>query len=83
MLKEFMLTHVTPQLKDGDRENPYVQDPMRAAVIMLSVSKQYKINLEDAELSLLCPALRLPKLEKDKFLQYWGKFSQDVSVIKG
>ena len=82
MLKEFMLTHVTPQLKDEDGKSSFIQDPFKAAVIMLHVWKQYQIRLTPAELSRLCTALCLPKLEKDRFLQYWAEFSQNVSVLK-
>uniref|UniRef100_A0A3Q2E155 RING-type E3 ubiquitin transferase n=1 Tax=Cyprinodon variegatus TaxID=28743 RepID=A0A3Q2E155_CYPVA len=82
ILKEFMLTYVIPQLRDGDGESPYVQDPMKAALIMLHVWRSYGVKLENPELHRLCNALCLPKLEKDDFLQYWSDFSQDVSAIK-
>ncbi|XP_035510465.1 E3 ubiquitin-protein ligase rnf213-alpha [Morone saxatilis] len=83
MLKEFMLTNVIPQLvKDGEGKMLYIQDPMRAAVIMLCVSKHYSIRLNDAELNRLCTALCLPKLNKEDFLQYWADFSQNVSILK-
>ncbi|XP_013865501.1 E3 ubiquitin-protein ligase RNF213 [Austrofundulus limnaeus] len=82
MLKEFMLTKLIPQLRDGETHNLYVQDPLRAAVIMLHVWKQFKIRLENSELSRLCKELCLPKLENDSFLQYWMKFSQDVSAFQ-
>ncbi|XP_072224665.1 E3 ubiquitin-protein ligase rnf213-alpha [Leuresthes tenuis] len=81
MLKEFMLAHVIPQLKDGDGKSLYIKDTMRAAVIMLHVMKQHQIRLDNAELHRLCSALCLPKLEKDKFLEYWTDFSQSVSVL--
>ncbi|XP_038133385.1 E3 ubiquitin-protein ligase rnf213-alpha isoform X1 [Cyprinodon tularosa] len=82
ILKEFMLTYVIPQLRDGDGESPYVQDPMKAALIMLHVWRSYGVKLENSELHRLCYALCLPKLEKEDFLQYWSDFSQDVSAIK-
>ncbi|XP_029293033.1 LOW QUALITY PROTEIN: E3 ubiquitin-protein ligase rnf213-alpha-like [Cottoperca gobio] len=82
MLKEFMLTKVIPQLKDGGGEMLYIQDPMRAAVIMLCVWRQQRFNLDNGELHRLCSALCLPKRDKDEFLQYWTKFSQDVSILK-
>uniref|UniRef100_A0A3Q3IHL9 Uncharacterized protein n=1 Tax=Monopterus albus TaxID=43700 RepID=A0A3Q3IHL9_MONAL len=83
MLKEFMLNYVIPQLqKDGDGKSHYIQDPMRAAVIMLCVRKQHQLNLDKAELHRLCSALCLPKLDRDGFLQYWADFSQHVSVFK-
>ncbi|XP_040919421.1 E3 ubiquitin-protein ligase rnf213-alpha isoform X2 [Toxotes jaculatrix] len=83
MLKEFMLTNIIPQLlRDGDGKMPYIQDRLRAAVIVLCVCKQYVIVLPDAELRRLCTALCLPKLNKEDFLQYWADFSKDASVLK-
>lgn len=82
LLKEFMLADVIPQLlKDGDRKSRYIQDPLRAAAVMVYVWRQYRIGLENSELHQLCTALCLPKLEKDTFLQYWAEFSQDVSIL--
>ncbi|XP_038557039.1 E3 ubiquitin-protein ligase rnf213-alpha [Micropterus salmoides] len=83
MLKEFMLRNVIPQLlKDGDGKMLYIQDPMRAAVIMLCVWRQHGIKLNNTELHRLCNTLCLPKLPKDEFLQYWADFSQDVAVLQ-
>ncbi|XP_040012185.1 E3 ubiquitin-protein ligase rnf213-alpha isoform X2 [Xiphias gladius] len=83
MLKEFMLTNVVPQLVNhGDGKMLYIQDPMRAAVIMLCVWKQHGIRLHEAELHRLCTALCPPKLNKDGFLKYWADFSKDVSILK-
>ncbi|KAG7242861.1 hypothetical protein INR49_018116 [Caranx melampygus] len=82
MLKQFMLTNVIPQLlKDGDGRSLYIQDPLRAAVIMLCVWRQYQFRLDHAELYRLCTVLCLPKLDKDEFLKYWVEFSHDVSAI--
>ncbi|MEQ2177234.1 hypothetical protein GOODEAATRI_001612 [Goodea atripinnis] len=83
ILKEFMLTQVFPQLKDGNEKCLYIQDPMGAAMIMLYVWRHFQIKLDqNADLNRLCSALCLPKLEKDKFIQYWTNFSRDVSVLK-
>ncbi|MED6260783.1 hypothetical protein ATANTOWER_028724, partial [Ataeniobius toweri] len=83
ILKEFMLTQVFPQLKDGNEKGLYIQDPMGAAMIMLYVWRHFQIKLDqNADLNRLCSALCLPKLEKDKFIQYWTDFSRDVSVLK-
>ncbi|KAK5599708.1 hypothetical protein CRENBAI_016743 [Crenichthys baileyi] len=83
ILKEFMLTQVFPQLKDGNEKGLYIQDPMGAAMIMLYVWRHFQIKLDqNADLNRLCSALCLPKLEKDKFIQYWTNFSRDVSVLK-
>uniref|UniRef100_UPI0037E8EFFF E3 ubiquitin-protein ligase rnf213-alpha n=1 Tax=Semicossyphus pulcher TaxID=241346 RepID=UPI0037E8EFFF len=81
MLKNFMLANVLVP-KDGDKKMLYIEDPMRAAVIMLCVWKQYGIRLYDTELNQLCNALCLPKLNKEAFLQYWADFSQDVPILK-
>lgn len=78
-----MLRNVIPQLlKDGDGKMLYIQDPMRAAVIMLCVWRQHGIKLNNTELHRLCNTLCLPKLPKDEFLQYWADFSQDVAVLQ-
>ncbi|KAF7667968.1 hypothetical protein LDENG_00038400 [Lucifuga dentata] len=83
LIKDFMLINVIPQLlNEGEWKSTYIQDLMRAAVIMLSVRKQYGIKLNDAEIARLCTALCLPKLNKDDFLLYWTHFSQDVSSLK-
>ncbi len=78
-----MLTNVIPQLlKDRDGKMLYIQDPMRAAVIMLCVWRRHQFKLDNGELHQLCAALRLPKRDKDDFLQYWAEFSQDVAILK-
>lgn len=82
MLKEFMLTTVIPQLqKDGDGRSHYIQDPLRAAVIVLYVWRQYQFRLNNSELHQLCSALCLPKLDRADFLKYWTELSQDVAVL--
>uniref|UniRef100_A0AAQ5Y0G2 RING-type E3 ubiquitin transferase n=1 Tax=Amphiprion ocellaris TaxID=80972 RepID=A0AAQ5Y0G2_AMPOC len=65
-----------------DGKSLYIEDPLRAAVIMLHVCRQHQIRLEHSELNRLCTALCLPKLERDDFLQYWTDFSQCVSSLK-
>ncbi|XP_078124896.1 E3 ubiquitin-protein ligase rnf213-alpha-like isoform X2 [Sander vitreus] len=82
MLKDFMLTNVIQLLKNGDGKMLYVQDPMRAAVIMLFVWRQHQFKLDNGELHQLCSALCLPKHDKEDFLQYWTEFSQDVAIFK-
>ena len=78
-----MLTNVIPQLsKDGDGKSLYIQDPMRAGVIMLRIWVQHGIRMDDAELYRLCNTLCLPKKNKDDFLQYWKDFSLDVAILK-
>ena len=79
-----MLTKVIPQLdKDGDGKMVFfVEDPMRAAVIVLHVCRQYNIKLSGTEHHRLCQALCLPKLNKEEFLKYWDKLSLGVSCLK-
>ncbi|KAM9843458.1 E3 ubiquitin-protein ligase rnf213-alpha-like [Aulostomus maculatus] len=82
MLKEFMLMNVMPQLlKDRDIKRPYIEDPLRAAVIMLYVCRQFSIKLNNSELSQLCTELCLPRLDRDNFLQYWRDFSLDGAIL--
>lgn len=69
-------------LMPGGKRMLYIQDTMRAAVIMLSVCKHYSIKLKEAEEAALCSALCLPKLKKEDFLKYWADFFQDVPFLK-
>ncbi|XP_029944702.1 E3 ubiquitin-protein ligase rnf213-alpha-like [Salarias fasciatus] len=82
LLKDCMLTAVIPQLSDRNRKGYFIQDDFKAAVIMLHVRGQYRIKLYRSELQQLCAMLCLPKLEKDRFLQFWEDFSKEVSVIR-
>ena len=79
-----MLKKVIPQLnRDRDCERSiFIEDPMRAAVIMLHVCHHCGIKLDEVELNELCKALCFPKLNKEEFLQYWDKLSLGVSHLK-
>ncbi|XP_020560953.1 E3 ubiquitin-protein ligase RNF213 isoform X3 [Oryzias latipes] len=81
LLKEFMLGKVMPQLRDKPVENCYIRDPLKAAVIVLHVCRQYGIRLNDAERHRLCTALCLPKKEKDAFHEYWTDLSQTIVPV--
>lgn len=80
MLKKFMADKVFPQQEDGG--HAYGLDPLRAAVIVLSVCRYYKIATKDSECYHLCNALCLPQMAKEDFLNYWADFLQDVSFLK-
>lgn len=83
MLKEFMLYNLIPQLlKKGKGRMHYTEDPVRAAVIMLSVCKEYSIRLDDAECFRLCTQLCLPNLQKEDFNKYWTDLFQDVPFLR-
>ncbi|KAM4598251.1 E3 ubiquitin-protein ligase rnf213-alpha-like [Polymixia lowei] len=83
MVKEYMVENVIPQLlKDGDGQSLFIQDPMRAAVIMLYVWRRHGVKLLTHELNQLCTVLCLPKLAKDEFLKYWADFSHAVTSLK-
>ncbi|KAJ0001367.1 hypothetical protein NQD34_006387 [Periophthalmus magnuspinnatus] len=82
MLKNFMLYKMIPQLlKNQEGKGLYVQDPLRASVIMLSVCNQYGILLDDGEVSRLCTTLSLPKLNPEDFVKYWDQFSHDATIF--
>ncbi|XP_046895107.1 E3 ubiquitin-protein ligase rnf213-alpha isoform X2 [Hypomesus transpacificus] len=81
LLKQFMLENIIPE-KEGELKSPFIQDPMKAAMIMLYVWQQYSLKLSGGELSRICTSLCLPKLPKEGFLQYWRDFSHDVSSLK-
>lgn len=75
-----MAAKVVGQQQDGG--DVYGLDRLRAAVIMLSVSQSYKLNLKDSERCQLCAALCLPQMTQDDFLNYWADFSQDVPFLR-
>lgn len=83
LLKQFMLQQVTPELqKDSKERSTFIKDPLKAALIMLYVWKQYHLELDNGTLSHLCTALCLPKLPKDEFLSFWTDIMESFSVIK-
>ncbi|KAJ7989846.1 hypothetical protein DPEC_G00308720 [Dallia pectoralis] len=83
LLKQFMLINVVPQLtKEGEGKSSFIQDPLRAAVVMLYVCRLYTIKLDNGELTRLCNALCLPKMPQDHFLRYWDDFVQAVAGLK-
>ncbi|XP_019896923.2 E3 ubiquitin-protein ligase rnf213-alpha isoform X2 [Esox lucius] len=83
LLKHFMLESVVPQLlKEGNDKSAVIQDPVKAAVIMMLVCKQHSIQLDQAEVAGLCKALCLPNLPRDEFLQYWMEFTQPIESLR-
>ncbi|XP_066499023.1 E3 ubiquitin-protein ligase rnf213-alpha [Hoplias malabaricus] len=83
LLKNFMLESVIPELqKDCPGKSAYFKEPLKAAIIMLYVWKQYKLKLEKGELARLCTALCLPKWPKDEFLPFWADIQESFSFLK-
>lgn len=83
MLKKCMLYDLLPQLlKTGEGKMVYTDDPMKAAVIMLSVCKEYDIKLSDSDNFNLCTQLCLPNLKKEEFTKYWTDFLPDVVFLR-
>lgn len=83
MLKEIMLHELLPQLlKTEGGQMVYTDDPVKAAVIMLSVCKEYAIRLSDSENFNLCRQLCLSDMKKEEFTKYWTDFLQDVAFLK-
>ncbi|XP_076843194.1 E3 ubiquitin-protein ligase rnf213-alpha isoform X2 [Brachyhypopomus gauderio] len=83
LIKHFMLENVIPELqKDAAGKNKYIKEPMKAAVIMVYVWKQYQLKLDLGELSRLCTALCLPNLPKDEFLAFWTDVKESLSCLK-
>lgn len=80
LLKDFMDQKLICQQQGGG--DVYGLDPLRAAVVMLSVCQSYKLNLKDPECYHLCAALRLPQMKKEDFLKYWADFSQEVPFLR-
>lgn len=82
MLKECMLDELLPQLvRTGEGKMVYTDDPMKAAVIMLSVCKEYDIKLSNSEYFQLCTQLCLPNRKKEEFTKYWMNFLQEVAFL--
>lgn len=78
-----MLYKLIPQLlKEGEGRMLYTEDPVSAAVIMLSVCTEYSIRLDDAECFRLCKQLCLPDLQKEDFIKYWTDLFQDVPFLR-
>ncbi|XP_030645559.1 E3 ubiquitin-protein ligase rnf213-alpha-like [Chanos chanos] len=83
LLKQFMLAKVTQQLKkDGDGKSGFIEDPFKAALVMLYMWKQYTLKLDSGELAKLCTALCLPKSSKEEFLSFWTDTEQSFSCVK-
>lgn len=83
MLKELMLHELLPQLlKTGEGKMLYTDDSVKAAVIMLSVCKEYNIKLSDSENFQLCTQLCLPNLKEEEFIKYWTDFLPDVAFLR-
>lgn len=79
LLKDFVAMMISHLQGGGD---VYGLDQLRAAVIMLSVCRWYKLHLEDPECYRLCAALCLPKMKKEDFLNYWTDFLQEVPFLR-
>lgn len=79
-----MVEHVIPELqKDGaSKKSEYIEQPLKAAAIMLYLWKQYDLKLEWGELNRLCSALCLPNLPKTEFLPFWTNIQESFSYLK-
>lgn len=80
MLKEFMVHRFLPQQEHEGHVHGL--DPLRAAVVVLSVCQSYGIRQKDNELFRLCAALCLPQMEKEDFTNYWADFSREVPFLR-
>ncbi|XP_047657054.1 E3 ubiquitin-protein ligase rnf213-alpha isoform X2 [Tachysurus fulvidraco] len=84
LLKNFVIEHVTPELqKDGaSKKSQYIKEPLKPAIVMLYLWKQYNLQLEWGELSRLCSALCLPNLPKEEFIPFWTNIQESFSCLK-
>ncbi|KAK7926008.1 hypothetical protein WMY93_008318 [Mugilogobius chulae] len=81
-IKKFMLFNVIPQLLRNQKgKNLYVQDSLKAAVIMVCVWYEYGIHLDHGEICGLCTALVVPQLNQESFVKYWEQFLQDAAIV--
>ncbi|TRY85502.1 hypothetical protein DNTS_016006 [Danionella cerebrum] len=84
LLKQFMLERVVPELqKDSPREGEFIQEPLKAALIMLHVQSQYHLQLDYGTQGRLCSALCLPRLPKEEFLPFWSELAECFSLASG
>ncbi|XP_066560678.1 E3 ubiquitin-protein ligase rnf213-alpha [Amia ocellicauda] len=75
LLKEFLLDSVVPQLQKGTEvRDTFINDPLKAGVIMLMIWGKYSIILNEGEMSRLCDLLCLPEKPKQEFILYWTSF---------
>ncbi|XP_062875116.1 E3 ubiquitin-protein ligase rnf213-alpha [Trichomycterus rosablanca] len=82
-LKHFMLEHVTPELKkDNTSNSAFIKEPLKGALIMMYIWKQYDLKLEHGELNRLCSALCLPKMPKEDFLPFWTDIQESFACLK-
>lgn len=79
-----MVENVTPELQkdDSSKKSKYIQEPLKAALLMLYLWKQYDLKLEWGELNRLCSALCLPNLPKDEFLPLWTNIQESFACLK-
>ncbi|XP_046722736.1 E3 ubiquitin-protein ligase rnf213-alpha isoform X2 [Silurus meridionalis] len=84
LIKNFMVEHVIPELqKDGaSKKSEYINEPLKPALIMLYLWKQYDLKLDQGERNRLCSALCLPNLPKDEFLPLWTNIKESFSCFK-
>ncbi|XP_037112942.1 E3 ubiquitin-protein ligase rnf213-alpha isoform X6 [Syngnathus acus] len=83
-IKDFMLKDVTPRVQgnvNAPKNSLYIEDPLRAAAIMLYVCERYCIKLDITNSLYLCAELCLPKLDKSGFLEYWKDLSRDLALL--
>ncbi|ROL47362.1 E3 ubiquitin-protein ligase rnf213-alpha [Anabarilius grahami] len=82
LLKEFMLKRVTPELQRGNQgKSAFIKEPLKAALIMLYMWKQYSLDLDSGTLSRLCTALCLPNLPKEEFLSFWTDITESFPLV--
>ncbi|KAK7174094.1 hypothetical protein R3I93_001311 [Phoxinus phoxinus] len=82
LLTQFMVERVTPELqKDSEGKRAFIMEPLKAALIMLYVWKQYSLELNILTLSHLCTALCLPKLPEQEFLSFWTDLLESFPQI--
>lgn len=83
LLKHFILEYVTPDLKkDNTNKSGYFTEPLKGALIVMYIWKQYDLKMDHGELNRLCSALCLPKMPKDDFLLFWTNIQESFACLK-
>ncbi|KAL4658166.1 E3 ubiquitin-protein ligase rnf213-alpha-like [Arapaima gigas] len=83
LMKELILEKVLPELqKESEGKTSIIKNSLKAAVIVLYVTKEYSIQLNHGELSRLSTLLCLQKMPKEEFLVYWADLVDSLSYFK-
>ncbi|XP_041076276.1 E3 ubiquitin-protein ligase rnf213-alpha-like isoform X2 [Polyodon spathula] len=83
LLKEAMAELVAPHLKKETQSGEVlIENPLKAAALVLVLWQQYGIAMKEEEMYALCTLLCLPSLPKQKLIEFYRDFKETFSGIK-